>query len=145
VTGRAGAYAAIVPGNFPGERVGLGMFFRAPPVAAAILAAGSVIGGIGFAAQAVADVADDTFLQALDGNGIQYGTVDNAMLVARAYVCDQLNANPSESLNDVVAGVAGYTNWSNADSTFFTTSAIAAYCPQYQYVVVSGPTNIPIS
>ncbi|OBA73252.1 hypothetical protein A5641_06345 [Mycobacterium sp. 1554424.7] len=119
------------------------MFFGASPVAAAILA-GSVIGGIGFAAPARADGADDSFLQALDGNGIQYGSVDNAMFVARAYVCDQLAANPAEPMNDVVAGVAGYTNWSNADSAFFTTSAITAYCPQYQYMA-SGPTNIPIS
>lgn len=119
------------------------MFFGASPLAAAILA-GSVIGGVALAPTAQADVADDSFLQALDGNGIQYGSVDNAMFVARAYVCDQLAANPAEPMNDVVAGVAGYTNWSNADSAFFTTSAITAYCPQYQYMA-SGPTNIPIS
>ena len=120
------------------------MFFRASPVAAAILAAGSLIGGVGSAPTARADVADDSFLQALDGNGIQYGTVDNAMYVAKAFVCDQFAANPGVPLNDVVAGVAGYTNWSNADSAFFTSSAIAAYCPQYQYMA-SGPTNVPIS
>jgi Protein of unknown function (DUF732) len=121
------------------------MVLRASLVAAALSAAGSVIGGLGIAPTAVADVADDSFLQALDGNGIQYGSVDNAILVARAYVCDQLNANPGEPFNDVVAGVASNTNWSNADSAFFTASAIAAYCPQFQYLVVSGPTNIPIS
>jgi hypothetical protein len=120
------------------------MFFRASEVAAAILAAGSLIGGVGWAPTARADGADDSFLQALDGNGIPYGTVDNAMYVARAYVCDQFAANPGVPLNDVIAGVAGYTNWSNADSAFFTTSAITAYCPQYQYMA-SGPTNVPIS
>ncbi|WP_085184659.1 DUF732 domain-containing protein [Mycobacterium sp. IEC1808] len=120
------------------------MFFGATPVAAAILGAGAVIGGIGLAAPALADAADDSFLQALDGNGIQYGSVDNAMFVARAYVCDQLAANPAEPMNDVVAGVAGYTNWSSADSASFTASAITAYCPQYQYMA-SGPTNVPIS
>jgi len=126
------------------------MFFRASVVAAALCAAGSVIGGIGFAPPALADVADDSFLQALDGYGIQYGTVDKAILVAKAYVCDQLDANPGETLNDLVSGVAANTNWSNADSAFFTGSAITSYCPQYKYLVdtpppVSGPTNVPIS
>ena len=70
--------------------------------------------------------------------------------MAKAYVCDQLDANPSETLNDVVSGVASNTNWSNADSAFFTGSAINAYCPQYKYIVdtpppVDGPTNVPIS
>lgn len=27
------------------------------------------------------------------------------------------------------------TNWSLADSSFFSGAAIAAYCPQYKYVV----------
>ncbi|OBK53341.1 hypothetical protein A5655_19900 [Mycobacterium sp. 1081908.1] len=108
------------------------------------MVAGAAIGGIVFAPAALADVADDSFLQALDGNGIQYGTVDNAIRVARAYVCDQLAANPGEPMNDVVSGVADNTNWSIADSAFFTTSAITAYCPQYQYIA-SGPTNVPIS
>ena len=124
------------------------MFHRASPLAAAIVAAGSVIGGIGFAAPALADVADDTFIQALDGYGLQYGTLERAILVARSYVCDQLDANPGETINDLVAGVASNTNWSNADSAFFTGSAISAYCPQYKYIVdappVDGPTNVPM-
>ncbi|OBI83766.1 DUF732 domain-containing protein [Mycobacterium sp. 1245805.9] len=117
------------------------MFFRASPVAAAILTVGSVVG---FAPAALADVADDSFIQALDGYGMQYGTLDNAIGVAKTYVCGQLAANPSEPMNDVVSGVADNTNWSIADSTFFTGSAITAYCPQYQYIA-SGPTNVPIS
>jgi hypothetical protein len=126
------------------------MFLRASLVAAAILAAGSVIGGIGFAAPALADVTDDYFIQALDGYGMQYGTLEKAILVAKTYVCGQLDANPGETINDVVSGVANNTNWSNADSAFFTGSAISAYCPQYKYIVdapppVDGPTNVPIS
>jgi hypothetical protein len=125
------------------------MFFRASPIAAAILAAGSAIGGIGFAAPALADVTDDYFIQALDGYGMQYGTPEKAILVAKAYVCSQLDANPGETINDVVSGVANNTNWSNADSAFFTGSAIAAYCPQYKSIVNAPPTpdmpNVPIS
>jgi Protein of unknown function (DUF732) len=126
------------------------MFFRASSVAAALSAAGSVIAGIGLAPPAPADVADDSFLQALDGYGIQYGSVDKAILVAKAYVCDQLDANPGETLNDLVSGVASNTNWSGADSAFFTGSAITSYCPHYKYLVdapppVDGPTNVPIS
>ncbi len=126
------------------------MFLRASLVAAAIFAAGSVIGGIGFAAPALADVTDDYFIQALDGYGMQYGTLEKAILVAKTYVCSQLDANPGETINDVVSGVANNTNWSNADSAFFTGSAITAYCPQYKSIVdapppVDGPTNVPIS
>jgi hypothetical protein len=126
------------------------MFLRASLVAAAISAAGPVIGGIGFAAPALADVTDDYFIQALDGYGMQYGTLEKAILVAKTYVCAQLGANPGETINDVVSSVANNTNWSNADSAFFTGSAINAYCPQYQSIVdapppVGGPTNVPIS
>ncbi|OBG99668.1 hypothetical protein A5696_18550 [Mycobacterium sp. E2699] len=124
------------------------MFFRAAQVAVA----GSVIGGIGFAAPALVDVADDYFIQALDGYGMQYGTLEKAILVAKTYVCAQLDANPGQTINDVVSGVASNTGWSNADSAFFTGSAIAAYCPEYKYVVdanapapVGGPENVPIS
>jgi Protein of unknown function (DUF732) len=114
------------------------------------LAAGWVIGGIGVAAPALADVTDDFFIQALDGYGMQYGTPEKAILVAKSYVCDQLNANPGEAINDLVSSVASNTNWSNADSAFFTGSAISAYCPQYQGIVnapppVAGPTDVPIS
>ena len=119
------------------------MFHRASPAAAAILAAAAAIGGIGFAAPALADAADDSFIQALDGYGMQYGTLENAIFVAKTYVCGQLDAYPSEPMNDVVSGVANNTNWSNADSAFFTGSAITAYCPQYKYVA-DGPTNVPV-
>jgi hypothetical protein len=132
------------------------MFFRASLVASAILA-----GGIGFAMPAVADVSDDYFIQALDGYGFQYNSIDKAILVAKTNVCSELDANPGESIDDVVSNVASNTGWSNADSAFFAGSAIAAYCPQYKSTVdapqpppvvdtpppppVSGPENIPIS
>jgi hypothetical protein len=128
------------------------MFLRAAQVAVASVAAGSVIGGTGFAPPALADIADDYFIQALDGYGMQYGTLEKAILVAKTYVCGQLDANPGETIDDVVSGVASNTNWSNADSAFFTGTAIAAYCPEYKYIVdanapapVGGPTNVPIS
>ncbi len=126
------------------------MYFRASLATAAVLAAGPVIGGTGFAAPALADVSDDYFIQALDGYGLLYGTPEKAILVAKTYVCSQLDANPGESINDVVSGVATSTNWSTADSAFFTGSAIAAYCPQYKSIVdapppVDGPPNVPIS
>jgi hypothetical protein len=124
------------------------MDFRASLTAAAIVAAG--IAGTGVPAPARADVADDNFLQALDGQGLQYGTLERAISVAKADVCSQLDANPGESITDLASGVATDTNLSIADSTFFTGSAIAAYCPQYQSMVnptpaPGGPMNIPIS
>jgi Protein of unknown function (DUF732) len=126
------------------------MFFRASLVAAAILAAGSAVGAVGFAVPALADVSDDYFIQALDGYGFQYDTIEKAILEAKTYVCSQLDANPGETIDDVVSGVATNTNWSNADSAFFTGSAIAAYCPQYKAIVdapppVDGPMSVPIS
>jgi hypothetical protein len=126
------------------------MFFRTSLSAAAILAAGSAILGTGVPAPARADVTDDNFVQTLDGYGLQYGSLEKAISVARADVCEQLDANPGESINDVVSGVATDTNLSMADSSLFTGSAIAAYCPQYQSVVnptpvPDGPTNVPIS
>ena len=128
------------------------MVLRGSLVASAILAAGLVIGGIESVAPAMADVTDDYFIQALDGYGMQYGTPEKAILVAKSYVCDQLDANPGETINDLVSSVASNTNWSNVDSAFFTGSAISAYCPQYKSIVdapqpppVGGPANIPIS
>jgi hypothetical protein len=126
------------------------MFFPASLIAAATLAAGSVVAGIGFAALAQADTTDDEFIQALDSYGLQYGRPEKAMLVAQVYVCGQLDANPGETINDVVSGVANNTNWSNADSAFFTGTAIAAYCPQYKSIVnatttTDVPTDVPIS
>ena len=125
------------------------MFLRASLVASAMLAVGPMIG---FVAPALADVTDDYFIQALDGYGMQYGTPEKAILVAHSYVCSQLDANPGQTINDLVSSVASNTNWSNADSAFFTGSAIAAYCPQYKSIVdapppplVGGPENIPIS
>jgi hypothetical protein len=124
------------------------MYFRRSLTMAAILAAG--IAGTGVPAPARADVADDSFLQALDGQGLQYGTLEKAISVAKGDVCGQLDANPGESINDVVSGVATDTNLSIADSSLFTGSAIAAYCPQYTSIAnatptVDGPSNVPIS
>lgn len=132
------------------------MYYRASVTAAAIVAAG--IAGTGLTVPARADVADDYFLQALDGQGLQYGTLDKAISVAKADVCAQLDANPGTSLNDIVPVVAADANLSIADSSFFTGSAIAAYCPQYKSTVNAppvptdnptpvpgGPMNVPIS
>jgi hypothetical protein len=131
------------------------MYYRAA-VTAAVVAAGIV--GTGVPALVRADTADDYFLQALDGQGLQYGTLDKAISVAKSDVCAQLDANPGTSMNDIVPVVAADTNLSVADSSFFTGSAIAAYCPQYKSVVNAppapavdptpvpgGPMNVPIS
>jgi hypothetical protein len=124
------------------------MYFRASVTATAMVAAG--IAGTGVPAPARGDVADDNFLQALDGQGLQYGTLERAIAVAKADVCGQLDANPGEAINDVVSGVATDTNLSIADSSLFAGSAIAAYCPQYKSIVnptpvPDGPMNVPIS
>jgi hypothetical protein len=50
------------------------------------------------------------YAAALNGSGLQYGTPENAILVANTYVCGQLNSNPGEPINDVVSGVANNTN-----------------------------------
>jgi Protein of unknown function (DUF732) len=132
------------------------MYYRKSLTAAAVVAAGISL----VSAPARADGADDSFLQALDGRGVQYGTMDRAISVAQNDVCGQLAGNPSTSMNDLVTVVASDANLSMADSSFFTGSAIAAYCPQYQSVVNApsmpagdpmptpvpgGPMNVPIS
>jgi Protein of unknown function (DUF732) len=132
------------------------MYYRATATAAAIVAAG--IAGAGVPAPARADGADDYFLQALDGHGLQYGSLDKAISVARSDVCDQIDADPGTSINDIVPVVAADAGLSIADSSFFTGSAIAAYCPQYGSIVNAppeptadptpvpdGPMNVPIS
>jgi hypothetical protein len=132
------------------------MYYRASLTAAAIVAAG--IAGTGVPSPARADGPDDYFLQALDGQGVQYGTMDRAISVARNDVCAQLDANPGSSMSDIAPVVAADANLSIADSSFFTRSAIAAYCPQYQSTVNAppmpaadptpvpgGPMNVPIS
>jgi hypothetical protein len=130
------------------------MYYRAPVTAAAIVAA--AVAWVPAAARA--DGPEDYFLQALDGQGLQYGTLDKAISVAKNDVCAQLDANPGSSMNDIVPVVAADTNLSPADSSFFTGSAIAAYCPQYKPMlnappvpaadptpVPGGPLNVPIS
>lgn len=134
------------------------MYLLASLAATAFLV-GSVAAGISMVSvPARADGADDSFLQALDGRGVQYGTMDRAISVARNDVCGQLAGNPSTSMNDLVTVVASDANLPMADSSFFTGSAIAAYCPQFQSVlnappmpatdptpVPGGPMNVPIS
>ena len=132
------------------------MYYRASVTAAAIVAAG--IAGAGSRRRPGRDVADDYFLQALDGQGLQYGTLDKAISVAKTDVCAQLDANPGTSMNDIVPVVAADANLSTANSSFFAGSAITAYCPQYKSVVNAprvpaadptpvpgGPMNVPIS
>lgn len=117
------------------------MYLRASLFVSAIVAAG--IAGVSVPARA--DGADDLFLQALDGQGLQYGTMDRAISVAKADVCDQLNANPGGSIDDIASVVAVDTNLSIADSSFFTRSAIAAYCPQYKSAVNAPPPESPVN
>ena len=132
------------------------MHYRASATVTAIVAAG--IAGTGVLAPARADGADDYFLQALDGHGLQYGSLDRAISVAKSDVCDQIAADPGTSINDIVPVVAADANLSMADSSLFTGSAIAAYCPQYGSIVGAppeptvdptpvpgGPMNVPIS
>ena len=128
------------------------MYYRGSLTAAAFMAAvvAAGIAATGVPAPARADGADDNFLQALDRQGLQYGTVERAIGVAQNDVCGALATNPSEPINDVVSGVATDTNWSITDSSVFTGSAIAAYCPQYQPMInptpaPGGPMNVPIS
>ncbi len=131
------------------------MYSRASLTAAAVVAA-----GIALIPAARADGPDDFFLQALDGQGVQYGTTDRAISVARNDVCAQLDANPGSSMSDIVPVVAADANLSAADSSFLATSAIGAYCPQYKSVLTApasvpggadptpvpgGPMNVPIS
>jgi Protein of unknown function (DUF732) len=122
------------------------MHYRASATVAAIMAAAIVaasITGAWGAAPARADVTDDSFIQALNNYGLQYGTPDNAILVASNSVCGQLDSNPGQTINDVVAGVANQTNWSNDDSAFFAATAITAYCPQYKSLIPAAQTPMP--
>jgi hypothetical protein len=117
------------------------MFFRATFIAAAILAAATVFAGTGFAPLAKADDNDQAFIETLDKYGLQYGKPLKATLMAKTFVCGELDADPSATLDDVVSGVADNTNWSYADSAYFAGVAIAAYCPKYKYKVIQTPAT----
>jgi hypothetical protein len=97
------------------------------------------------AAPAYADTTDDAFLANLNSTGINYGAPDKAIQVAKTVVCGTLSGNPSTSNADLVAKVAGATNWPTNDAAYFTGAAIQAYCPQYGQPAPKKPGFAPAS
>ncbi len=118
------------------------MSLRAIWAAAAVLAAGTLT-GIGLPAPVQASTEDEAFVETLDRGGMQYGDREKAIMAAKVYVCDQLQADPDETFADVVSTVAENTNWSDDDSAFFAGAAIGVYCPQYGNLANPNPDPTP--
>ncbi|WP_305091634.1 DUF732 domain-containing protein [Prescottella sp. R16] len=127
-----------------GSRAGRGRVTAV--LAAAVLVAAVVVGGIWFLADRDAPTsvatsraedddnqgsgADAVFIRTLDDKGIDYGTVGDAIWSAGT-VCDSVHSDPAAELRtitDVFATTAGLTRPEAQD---FVGAAVAAYCPQY--------------
>jgi hypothetical protein len=112
--------------------------------ATAILVAAVAVIGVGLPAPAHASADDDVFIDTLDKYGMQYGDRAQAILAAKVDVCDQLKADPDETMADVVSTLRENTNWSDDDSAFFAGAAVGIYCPQYQNLAnPTEPANPP--
>lgn len=98
-----------------------------------ILAATSTILATAPAALARADSdTDETFLLTVHSQGVY---VSDPVTQGHA-VCLVIEEHPDETFVDVARGVAAYDpSISQIDAAFFAGAAIAAYCPQYKYMV----------
>jgi hypothetical protein len=75
---------------------------------------------------------DEEFLRTVHSQGIY---VSDPVTQAHA-VCLVIQHNPDDAFADVARGVAGYDpSISQMDAAYFAGAAIAAYCPQYKYMV----------
>jgi hypothetical protein len=103
-------------------------------------AAGLLTAAAAFAAPAEADPAtDDSFIDALNHAGIDFGEPGNAMAVGQS-ICPML-AGPG---GNFAAAAASVTNrgLSPGMAKMFTTIAIQMYCPQEMASIASGnPTG----
>lgn len=96
------------------------------------------------AAPAHADSTDDAFITNLKTSGIDYGTPEKAIQVAKTVVCATLSSNPNTSNADLVSKVTDATNWAPRNAAYFTGAAIQAYCPQYGSIGTPKPKFHPL-
>ena len=100
---------------------------------------------VALAAPAYADTTDDAFLTNLSTSGMDYGTPEKAIQVAKTVVCATLAGNPKTSNAELITKVTDATNWPPLNAAYFTGAAIQAYCPQYGSIAAPtvpsrGPT-----
>jgi hypothetical protein len=111
--------------------------FRHQPLTIRLLAAaaGLLIAAAAFAAPAEADPADDSFIDALNHAGVDFGEPGNAMAVGQS-ICPML-ARPGGSF---AAAASSVTNrgMSPQMAQMFTTIAIQMYCPAEMANIASG-------
>ncbi len=117
------------------QRIGL---FRHQPLTVRLLAAaaGVVTVAAAFAAPAEADPAtDDSFIDALNHAGIDFGEPGNAMAVGES-ICPMLT-EPGGNFAEAAASVS-HRGLSPGMAKMFTTIAIQMYCPQEMANIASG-------
>jgi hypothetical protein len=116
--------------------------FRHQPLTIRLLAAaaGLLTAAAAFAAPAEADPADDSFIDALNHAGIDFGEPGNAMSVGQS-VCPML-AKPGGNFAAVAANVA-HRGMSPQMARMFTTIAIQMYCPEEMANIASGNLSLP--
>jgi len=110
-----------------------------------------IVLSVGLAAPAYADATDDAFITNLNTSGMNYGSPERAIQVAKTVVCATLSDNPNTSNADLVTKVTNATNWPPLNAAYFTGAAIQAYCPQYGSLTAppvpskapTGPSTAP--
>jgi hypothetical protein len=111
--------------------------FRYQPLTIRLLAAAACLltAAAAFAAPAEADPADDSFIDALNHAGIDFGEPGNAMAVGQS-ICPML-AEPGGNFAAAVQRVRG-GGLSPGMAKMFTTIAIQMYCPSMMSNIGSG-------
>ena len=110
---------------------------RYQPLTIRLLAAtaGVLTATAAFAAPAEADPADDSFIDALNHAGIDFGEPGNAMAVGQS-ICPML-AQPGGNFAAAAASVS-HRGMSPQMAQMFTTIAIQMYCPQEVANIANG-------
>jgi Protein of unknown function (DUF732) len=116
--------------------------FRHQPLTIRLLAGAAALltAAAAFAAPAEASPADDSFIDALNHAGIDFGEPGNAMAVGQS-VCPML-AQPGGNVAAVAATVS-HQGMSPQMAQMFTTIAIQMYCPQEMANLASGNLSLP--
>ncbi len=111
--------------------------FRHQPLTIRLLAAaaGLLTAAAAFAAPAEADSADDSFIDALNHAGVDFGEPGNAMAVGQS-ICPMLS-QPGGNFAAAAASVT-HRGMPPQMAQIFTTIAIQMYCPQEMANIASG-------
>jgi Protein of unknown function (DUF732) len=98
-----------------------------------------LIGPLGAAATANADTKDQTFLSALQTDGITDHISSSHAIDAGHIVCQKLDGglSPSDAASDVLLS----SQMPAYDAGYFVGASIRAYCPEYQSKVNSDSTT----